>query len=198
MTKDFWNERYKETEFAYGKLANDFLREQDFESGSKILCLAEGEGRNGVYLAKLGHIVTCIDYSESGVQKMRELAQEEHVTIDASCADLNDVALEQGTWDGIVIIFGHFPPELRKKVHQQIYNALKPGGKLVLEAYHKEQVNYKTGGPMHTEMLYSKEELLSDFSAFTNLSIKEKFRSVREGNFHTGEAAVIQVVAMKG
>jgi SAM-dependent methyltransferase len=197
MTKDFWNERYNESEFAYGKFANDFLREQEFPPGSKILCLAEGEGRNGVYLAKSGHFVTCIDYSESGVQKMRELAHEEHVGIEAICADLNDVELAHHTWDGIVIIFGHFPPELRKKVHSQIYDALKPGGKLVLEAYQKDQVNYRTGGPMNTEMLYSKEELLSDFSAFTNLSIEEKIRSVQEGNFHTGEAAVIQVIATK-
>ena len=70
MQVEFWNERYKEQVFAYGMEANDFLQEQTFPLGSKILCLAEGEGRNGVYLAEQGHDVTCVDYSEEGVRKM--------------------------------------------------------------------------------------------------------------------------------
>ncbi len=197
MTKEFWNERYDHADFAYGKVVNDFIKEQNFPPRSKILCLAEGEGRNGVYLAKLGHIVTCIDYSESGILKMRKLAEEEHVTIETICADLNDVDLEHEAWDGIVIIFGHFQTSLRKKIHQQVYGALKHGGTLILEAYHKNQIDFQTGGPVNTEMLYSIEELSSDFSAFTNLSIEVKIRKVEEGHFHTGEAAVIQVIAVK-
>lgn len=197
MQVEFWNERYKEKVFAYGLQANDFLQEQSFPEGSKILCLAEGEGRNGVFLAEQGHDVTCVDYSEEGIKKMNQLAEMKGVQIHTVCADLNDLDLEADTWDGIVIIFGHFPEELRKKVHGQFYKALKPGGKLVLEAYHKTQLNYKTGGPMTETMLYSDEELRADFHEFKHLQINQLEREVHEGEFHFGNAAVIQVIAEK-
>lgn len=197
MTKDFWNERYAQEDFAYGKSANEFLKSNSFPAGSKILCLAEGEGRNGVFLAQHGHSVTCIDYSESGIRKLKALAAENNVVLQTVCADLNDVVLEPETWDGIVVIFGHFPAELRQRIHQQFYSALKKGGKFVLEAYRKEQLSYKTGGPMTSDLLYSAEELAGDFSAFSNPEIIETVREVREGAFHFGEAAVIQVVGVK-
>lgn len=197
MTKDFWNERYGKEDFAYGKSANEFLKSNPFPAGSMILCLAEGEGRNGVFLAKQGHSVTCIDYSESGIRKMQALAAENNVVLQTVCADLNDVELEPEAWDGIVVIFGHFPSDLRQRVHRQFYPALKKGGKFVLEAYRKEQLSYKTGGPMTSDLLYSAEELTNDFSDFTELDVIETVREVREGAFHFGEAAVIQVVGMK-
>ena len=197
MQAEFWNERYKEEVFAYGMEANDFLQEQHFFSGSKILCLAEGEGRNGVYLAEKGHQVTCVDYSEEGVRKMTQLAEMKGVQMETICADLNDYPLGVNAWDAIVLIFGHFPAELRQKVHQQIFKALKPNGKLVLEAYHKNQLLFKTGGPMSETMLYSEEELHSDFHEFDHLKISPLEREVHEGEFHVGKAAVIQVLAQK-
>ncbi len=197
MDKDFWNQRYQEENFAYGKAANDFLQSNEFKTGSKILCLAEGEGRNGVYLAKMGHQITCIDYSESGIQKMQRLAEENNVQLKTICADLAEVILEPNTWDGIVLIFGHFPEELRKYVHKQVYSALKPGGKLVMEAYHKNQLNFKTGGPMSDKLLYSEKELRSDFDAFTSIQIEMVERDVNEGQYHFGKSSVIQVIGLK-
>jgi ubiquinone/menaquinone biosynthesis C-methylase UbiE len=197
MQAEFWNERYKEKVFAYGLQANDFLQEQSFPEGSKILCLAEGEGRNGVFLAEQGHDVTCVDYSEEGIKKMNQLAEMKGVQIHTVCADLNEFEFKENTWDGIVIIFGHLPTALREKVHGQFYKALKPGGKLVLEAYHKTQLNYKTGGPMTETMLYSDEELRADFHEFKHLQINQLEREVHEGEFHFGNAAVIQVIAEK-
>lgn len=197
MQVEFWNERYKEQVFAYGMEANDFLQEQTFPLGSKILCLAEGEGRNGVYLAEQGHDVTCVDYSEEGVRKMAQLAEIKGVQIHPICADLNEFEFKENTWDAIVIIFGHFPEDLRKKVHGQLFKALKDGGKLVMESYHKDQVNYKTGGPMTTTLLYSEEELRSDLSTFHSLKINQTIREVHEGEFHFGNAAVIQVLGEK-
>lgn len=197
MNQDFWNERYGEADFAYGKQANDFLVAQDFPPASKILCLAEGEGRNAVHLAQQNHAVTCIDYSEAGIEKMKRLASEKGVELTTICADLSTVNLVANEWDAIVIIFGHFPTDLRQFVHKQVYNALKPGGKLVLEAYRKEQLEFKTGGPMNPGMLYSKEELATDFADFTTISIEEKQREVNEGPYHHGQAAVVQVVAVK-
>ena len=134
MQAEFWNERYKEEVFAYGIEANDFLRTQSFPAGSKILCLAEGEGRNGVYLAEQGHDVTCVDYSEEGIRKMTQLAEMKGVVIHPVLADLNEYEFQPNAWDGIVIIFGHLPTALREKVHGQFFKALKSGGKLVLEA----------------------------------------------------------------
>ena len=96
-----------------------------------------------------------------------------------------------------MIIFGHFPEHLRQFVHKQVYSSLKPGGKLILEAYRKEQVDYKTGGPMTTDLLYSVDELQSDFAEFTDIQIIETVREVKEGKFHFGQAAVIQVIAVK-
>ncbi|MEN9972770.1 MAG: hypothetical protein RIS20_1117 [Bacteroidota bacterium] len=197
MKAEFWNERYKEAVFAYGLVANDFLQEQSFPAGSKILCLAEGEGRNGVFLAEQGHDVTCVDYSEEGIRKMSQLAEMKGVVIHPICADLNEFDFQVNTWDGIVIIFGHLPTALREKVHGQFYKALKPGGKLVLEAYHKSQMDYKTGGPMTETMLYSDEELRSDFHEFEHLKITQLEREVHEGEYHFGKAAVIQVIAVK-
>ncbi|MFM6934095.1 MAG: methyltransferase domain-containing protein [Flavobacteriales bacterium] len=197
MKAEFWNERYKEEVFAYGMEANDFLQEQSIPMGSKILCLAEGEGRNGVYLAEQGNDVTCVDYSEEGVRKMSQLAEIKGVKLTTVCADLTDYTLGENLWDVIVIIFGHFPEDLRKKVHGQIFQALKPKGKLILEAYHKSQIAYKTGGPMTETMLYSEAELREDFQEFEMLTIRQVEREVHEGEFHFGKAAVIQVVAEK-
>lgn len=197
MNQDFWNERYGEAAFAYGKQANDFLVAQVFQPARKILCLAEGEGRNAVFLAQLGHDVTCIDYSEAGVAKMNQLAAEKGVKLTTICADLAAMTFSENEWDVIVIIFGHFPPAIRKHVHSQLYNALKPGGKLIVEAYRKAQIDFKTGGPMNPSMLYSKEELTSDFQAFSSIRIEETVREVNEGEFHHGNAAVIQVVGEK-
>lgn len=197
MQAEFWNERYKEEVFAYGMEANDFLKEQSFPADSKILCLAEGEGRNGVFLAEQGHDVTCVDYSEEGVRKMTQLAEMKGVVIHPICADLTDFEFKENAWDGIVMIFGHLPTTLREKVHRQFFKALKPGGKLVLEAYHKSQLAYKTGGPMTESMLYSEEELKADFHDFEKLHITQLEREVQEGKFHFGKAAVIQVIAIK-
>ena len=119
------------------------------------------------------------------------------VIIHPICADLNQFELQENSWDGIVMIFGHLSTALREKVHGQFFKALKPGGKLVLEAYHKSQLNYKTGGPMTETMLYSEEELRADFHEFQHLKINQFERLVQEGEFHSGMAAVIQVIAEK-
>jgi 2-polyprenyl-3-methyl-5-hydroxy-6-metoxy-1,4-benzoquinol methylase len=197
MESTFWNERYRSEEYAYGKEPNDFLVKQFSQIGKKVLCLAEGEGRNAVFLAKNSCKVTCIDYAEEGLHKAQQLAKENGVELTTVCANLFDVNLKEKEWDIIVVIFGHFPSDLRQKVHGQIYSALKPGGTLILEAYRKDQVNYKTGGPMNVDMLYSNEELSQDFKQFDQLEISETVREVYEGAFHHGEAAVIQVVGKK-
>jgi SAM-dependent methyltransferase len=197
MNNEFWNAHYGTNEYAYGTEPNDFLKEQTFPSNGKILCLAEGEGRNSVFLAKQGYEVTGVDFSQAGIEKINRLAEENGVEVTTICADLAEFDCGENNWDGIVLIFAHLPLAVREKVHHQLYNALKPGGKLVVEAYRKEQLEYQTGGPKTFDLLYSKELLATDFNLFRKLSVAEKTRDVHEGKYHFGTAAVVQVVGVK-
>lgn len=196
--KEFWNERYAETTYAYGQDANDFLKSQAIGAGLKVLCLAEGEGRNGVYLAGLGNEVTCIDYSEEGLKKTRQLAEQNEVAVSCICADLSEVQLEEHSWDLIVGIFAHFPKVVKSHIWPQIYKALKPSGQLIIEVYDLEQLRFGTGGPQHIDMLYSKEELAALLgSQFSELQIEKVYREVHEGTYHNGASATLQVLATK-
>jgi SAM-dependent methyltransferase len=197
MQVDFWNLRFSENGFAYGVEPNDFLASQTFLPGSKVLCLAEGEGRNAVYLAGLGCAVTAIDIAYEGIEKMKDLAVMKQVSLTTICADLASYELEEGNWDAIVIIFGHFPPNLRRLVHGSLYKALKPGGRLIIEAYSKEQLSFQTGGPTNLELLYSVEELKADFVSFTTIEINQLEREIHEGKYHNGHSSVVQVFARK-
>lgn len=199
MDINFWNTRYKEAEFAYGTEPNDFLKSkiQVFKPNSKILCLAEGEGRNAVFLAEHKHDVTAVDYSQEGLNKLQKFAYDKNLTIETVCIDLNHYKIEENTWDAIICIFGHFPEPLRKTVFKQIYKGLNKGGVFLMEAYHKDQLNYKTGGPQVAELLYSAEELQHDFSEFETISIETSIKEIEEGKYHKGTSAVIQVIAEK-
>lgn len=197
MQQEFWNERYGEEAYAYGTEPNDFLKEQHFEAGTNVLCLAEGEGRNAVWVAKQGCEVTCVDYSEEGIRKATLLAAANNVSVKGICADLNVFSPETNHFDYVVIIFGHFNPELRKKVLSLSFDALKPGGKLIMEVYHKEQINFKTGGPQNTDFLYDETETAQELEAFSKLDMMKLVREVHEGEFHAGKAAVLQVIAEK-
>jgi 2-polyprenyl-3-methyl-5-hydroxy-6-metoxy-1,4-benzoquinol methylase len=196
--KEFWNERYAETAYAYGQEANDFLKAQQIGSDLKVLCLAEGEGRNGVYLAGLGNDVTCIDYSEEGLKKTSQLAAQNGVEVSCICADLGEINLVENSWDVIVAIFAHFPKPVKSHIWPQIFTALKPGGKLIMEVYDQEQLRFGTGGPQHLELLYSKEELQELLvGAYQIFQTDKVYREVQEGTYHNGASATIQVLATK-
>lgn len=199
MDSNFWDNRYKEQGFAYGLEPNDFLKSKVnlLKPQSKILCLAEGEGRNAMFLAEHKHEVTAIDYSIEGLNKLSDLAKERNLQIETICADLTNYKIETDTWDAIICIFGHFPESLRTSIFKQVYKGLKKDGVFLMEAYHKDQLQYKTGGPQVAELLYNSEELESDFSEFTAISIETAIREIKEGEFHKGTSAVIQVIANK-
>jgi SAM-dependent methyltransferase len=199
MDINFWNTRYKEAEFAYGTEPNDFLKSkiQVCKPNSKILCLAEGEGRNAVFLAEHNHDVTAVDYSEEGLNKLKLLAKQRNLDIETICIDLNHYKIEENKWDAIICIFGHFPEPLRQTVFKQVYKGLNKGGVFLMEAYHKDQLNYKTGGPQVAELLYSAEELEHDFSEFENISIETSIKEIEEGKYHKGTSAVIQVLGFR-
>lgn len=199
MNSNFWNQMYAAPDYAYGVEPNDFLKTISFKPHSKILCLAEGQGRNAVYLAALGHDITMLDYSETGLQRAQELAQTKGVNIVTICADLAEYTLEESAWDAIVIVFGHFPISIRQTLYPQITKALKPDGIFVSETYSPEQVEFATGGPKDASMMASEEELQSYFSSSEGLtiSIQNVIRNIQEGEYHNGESSVIQTVVRK-
>ncbi len=195
-----WDERFAGDEYVYGKEPNDFLRAfapRLPPPPARILSLGEGEGRNAVHLARLGYQVTAVDASSVGLAKARRLAAERHVSINTVHANLETYTIAPGAWDGVVSIFCHLPPELRKKVHRQVAQGLRPGGVVLLEAYTTDQPKFGTGGPSRPELLYSADLLREDFSDLEILHLVEIERDVTEGILHTGRAAVVQLLARK-
>ena len=193
-----WNERYDTDDYQFGVSPNDFLVEKasDLPVG-KTLCLADGEGRNGVYLAKLGHRVTGIDLSSKGQAKARKLARAENVQLELIEANLVEHDLGDASWDCIVSIFFHLPSKIRRQVHEKVASALKPGGVLILEAYTPLQLGFRTGGPSMADALMTLDALEGDFPDLTFDYAVEKEREVIEGNLHSGHASVVQLLARK-
>lgn len=146
-----WNERYNVEHYVYGTDPNQFLEQNvDRLPQGEVLCLAEGEGRNAVFLARRGYRVTAVDASSIGLAKAERLAAKHGVRIETLCADLADYNLGNERWDGVVSIFAHVPPPIRMRLHGQMQQALKPGGVLLLEAYTPAQIGRGTGVPQCT------------------------------------------------
>ena len=196
-----WDERYSELKFsAYGKEPNDFLKEatKELKPKSKILSIADGQGRNGVYLASLGHDVTSMDSSEVGVACSTLLAEEKGVELETIQADLNDFDMGEEKWDAIVSIFCHLPNDLREKVHNKIAKGLKKGGLFILEAYNPDQLDMPgKGGPKDIELLFTTEMMAKDFSEFELITNQNTVRKITEGVLHDGESSTVQLLARK-
>jgi SAM-dependent methyltransferase len=175
--KNMWDERYKDDEFVYGKNPNIFFKEwlQKFEPGS-ILMPADGEGRNGVFAAQLGWKVTSFDLSEEGKTKALELSKENHVTISYIVGDLEQLKFETASFNGIGLVYAHFAAEKKSIFHKKLNEYLKPGGVIILEAFSKNHLHLNNldpnvGGPKDNDMLYSNQEVISDFSNYEVLML---------------------------
>ena len=194
-----WDQRYSESGFAFGTKPNDFLVESTplLKPGGRILCLAEGEGRNGVYLAQLGFAVECVDSSAVGLEKAQKLAAEKSVAIRTTIADLSDYTIPEDYYDGIISIFCHLPPEVQKAVHAQIYPGLKQAGVFILEGYSKNQLERDTGGPKKLEMLMDLETVTDELEQLTIQHSIETVRTIHEGKYHDGPGSVIQLIGIK-
>jgi len=197
-----WDQRYKEQGFAYGTMANDFLKAQALQipKGGRVLCLAEGEGRNAVFLAQQGYVVTAVDQSATGLKKAQELALKCGVEISTVVADLDSYDLGTDAWDGIVSIAAHVPPSLREKIHAQVISALKENGIFILEAYTIHNIEMSgIGGPPASkkEFFMSLETLKIELNGLKFIIGDELERHISEGKYHQGESAVVQVVACK-
>ena len=195
-TRDFWNEKFANTEYAYGTEPNDFLVSAvtKLKRGA-TLSLAEGEGRNAVWLAQQGFTVSAIEQSEKGVAKTLRLALQRGVIVMAERGELETFHIQPNSWDLVVSIFAHTPQELRRKLHRQVVAGLKPGGVFVLEAYTPAQIANNTGGPKDASLMPTAELLRSELAGLLFDHIEEVEREVVEGSLHTGTAHVVQVVA---
>ncbi|WDD96888.1 SAM-dependent methyltransferase [Thalassomonas actiniarum] len=193
-----WDQRYATKEYAYGTKPNEFLQENvGAIPKGKVLSLAEGEGRNAVFMARLGYQVTAVDSSRVGLAKAQALAQENGVSIECIHADLADYEPGQCQWDGIVSIFCPLPSSFRQKLHEKVMAALKPQGVLLLENYTPEQLSFGTGGGNSADTMITAQMLRRELAELNFLHLKELQRSVVEGIYHTGQAAVVQVIAVK-
>jgi cyclopropane fatty-acyl-phospholipid synthase-like methyltransferase len=195
-----WQARFSVPDYIFGTEPNAFLRAQGhlLPASGKVLSVADGEGRNGVWLAQKGLDVSSIDFSPNAVAKAQALARARGVTIKAECADLTTWPWPSAAFDVIVAIFIQFAgPAERSRMFAGIRQALKPGGLLLLQGYRPEQLQYKTGGPSQVENMYTRELLEAEFGGFSELTICAHDSVVHEGTGHHGMAALIDLVGRK-
>jgi SAM-dependent methyltransferase len=198
MKNSMWDERYDTDEYVYGIHPNKFLVSiADRIPVGKTLCLAEGEGRNAVYLASLGHDVLAVDSSAVGLKKAKRLAQQKGVEIQTAVTNLAELEIQPNSWDAIISIFCHLPEDLRKELHQKVTLGLISGGMFVMESFTPDQLKFKTGGPPSKELLVNLSDLTDELAGLDSEHAVELERDVLEGKFHTGRGAVVQVIAYK-
>jgi len=198
MDANFWNERYAQEGFVYGEAPNDHVVAMaDLIPAGPVLCLAEGEGRNAVFLARRGHAVTAVDGSEVGLAKARELAKARGVPLQTHATDLADFQIAPSTWSGIVATWAHLPPPVRRRIHAGVVAGLRPGGVYILEAYTPAQIGLGTGGPKDPELCMTLAALREELAGLEFLVGRECERDVVEGTGHTGRGAVVQVCARR-
>ena len=192
-----WNERYTSDEFAYGTEPNSFLAANAKILIGPVLSLAEGEGRNAVFLASLGLDVLAIDGSEVGLAKALELAASRGVAIRTEVADLATYEPPENSFGSVVSISAHLPSLIRKRLHRLVERCLKPGGIMLLEAYTIAQLARTTGGPKDPDLLVARRELETEFPNCELILSQEIEREIVEGKFHTGLASVVQFITRK-
>jgi 2-polyprenyl-3-methyl-5-hydroxy-6-metoxy-1,4-benzoquinol methylase len=196
--KDFWDKRYAESEFAYGALPNEFLKEQlQYFSTGKILFVCEGEGRNAVYAAIQHWNVEAFDLSAEGKKKALQLAQQNNVAINYQVQDATTIQYPENSFDCIALIYAHFPETIRKSIHQKLVHWLKPNGIVILEAFNPNQLKNASGGPKDESMLYTKELLKNDFNDLDIQQLTDDVIQLNEGKYHIGKADVIRFIGKK-
>lgn len=198
----FWDQRYSHPNHVFGYRPNDFLAASArmLRPASRVLCLGDGEGRNGVHLAGLGHDVVSLDFSAVGQAKARRLAEEKGVELETWLVDLADWVdhpAPERPWDAVVSIFCHLPPPLRARVAQVATSQTRPGGMLLLEAYTPAQVALGTGGPTDPALLMTRQDVGTDWQGWT-LDVRLVERRIFEGMGHQGLSSVVQAMGLRG
>lgn len=197
----FWNERFNQDEFIFGKEPNEYLVQQAqifLKPGSQVLCIADGEGRNGVWLAKQGMSVAGFDVSDIALAKAKKFAKENHVEVVYSLSDSDGFDWQSEYYDAVVAIFVQFAdPQMRARIFEQVYQSLKPGGIFILQGYTPKQLEYKTGGPSLIDHLYTEEMVRGLAKDFEILDLCCYEKELSEGARHTGMSALLGLTAKK-
>lgn len=190
---NIWDQRFSEPGYKYGTEPNDFLRQSAplLSPNSRILVPGDGEGRNGVWLARQGHQVTSVDNSTVGLRKASELAASFQVKLTTQFADLSEWRPPQESFDALVLIYTHFPESFRTQAHRRLASGLTSGGWIVLEAFHPAQLSFASGGPKDESMLYTPEQLGKDFENLVDCTFAwHGETSLAEGVGHQGPGHV--------
>lgn len=195
---DKWDERYGVEEYVYGKEPNLFLKQNvNVIPKGNVLCVADGEGRNGVWLAKQGYSVTSIDFSPNAIEKISSLAKGNNVSIKTICADLLNYDFGNNKYDGIISIFSHFKIDDTNELHHKYFSALKPNGVFLTEVFAKEQLPLKTGGPKDISLLYDTQDIQDSFPIGKIELLKKDVVYLHEGDMHDGKAVVVRAIIRK-
>jgi ubiquinone/menaquinone biosynthesis C-methylase UbiE len=197
---DRWQSRYAVEEFVFGEAPNEFLvaKKQLLPKGGKVLAVADGEGRNGVWLARQGLDVLSLDFSPNAQAKARSLAGRQGANLAFELADVHAWSYPENAFDAVVDIFTQFSsPEQRARKWDGMKRTLKPDGLLLLEGYTPKQLEHATGGPKVLDQLYTSEMLEAAFGDFARLEIAAEERAMSEGRGHSGMSAVIDLVGWK-
>jgi len=200
MPKDMWDERYATEEYFFGTEPNAFLASQRhlLKPGMSCLAVADGEGRNGVWLAEQGLRVLSVEASAVALEKARKLAQQRGVNVEFEQADLAHWQWGENRFDVVAAIFIQFaPPALRAQMFDGIKRCLRPGGLLLLQGYTPRQLEFKTGGPPLAENMYTEKLLRNTFGDMEILQLSEHDDHINEGAGHSGMSALIDLVARK-
>lgn len=196
--ENFWDKRYNTTEYVYGREPNAYFKSKtDNLTPGKLLLPGEGEGRNAVYAASVGWDVYAFDSSVVGREKAKQLAWDRGTSINYEIATYQEFDPQAVRFNAVGLLFTHQPPEMRSGFHGKIIEALDPGGIIILEGFHKDQIYRDSGGPGNLGFLFSEEELKDDFNRLEIIELKTLVRNLDEGSFHQGEAAVVQLTARK-
>ena len=193
-----WNQRFSAPGYLFGTQPNRFLASKKalLKKGQSALCVADGDGRNSVWLAQLGLEVAAFDISPVAVEKARRLAAERGVRVRYEVAGVYDWAWPLAAFDVVAAIFVQFAdPAMRSFMFERMLRALKPGGLLLLEGYTPKQLEYRTGGPPQVENLYTAPMLREAFRDLEVLELREYEDQLEEGERHTGRSALIDLVA---
>lgn len=199
MSKDHWDQSFSEEDYVYGETENKFIHKMSsiIPENSKIGCFAEGEGRNAVYLAKLGHDVTAYDQSVVGLRKTKDLAQQNNVSVRIVEKDLIKEKVKTSQYDAAIMVFGHVQKQHQQFFIENMIGAVKSGGYIIFEIYSVDQLMYQTGGPRTIESLYDPLDILKWIKSYKCVHFYYGEEERHEGKRHNGRCHVIQVVIKK-
>ena len=195
-----WNQRFAGDDYVFGTEPNAYLRAQAsrWHPRNRVLCVADGEGRNSVWLAQQGFRVDAFDIAEIAIEKPSRLATQAGVTVNYQMADCDGFAWPTEGYDGVAAIFVQFAePAVRERLFARMAECLKPGGALILQGYTPKQLDYKTGGPSAVTHLYTTSMIREAFAKLHIIELREYEADLNEGNAHRGRSALLGMVARR-